>query len=134
MGIVNDNRCSFCQHVDETIVHLLWECIHVQTFMAEFKTMCRQITNNELEFSKADFIFGSQYIKPCINVTFIIATSYIFSCKTSESRPSIKAFRFFLKNWLSAKKYNAKKNDSIHKFKTIWSDFIILLEENLNTT
>jgi len=49
MGIVNANRCSFCQHEDETIVHLLWECIHVSTFMTEFKTMCRQITNNELE-------------------------------------------------------------------------------------
>ena len=80
MGIVSDNRCSFCQHEDETIVHLSWECIQVQTFMAEFKTICRQIINNEPEFSKAAFILGSQYIQLCMNVTFIIATSYIFSC------------------------------------------------------
>ena len=72
MGIVNGTRCSFCLHEDENIVHLFWEsCIHVQTFMAEFKTMCRQITNNELEFSKADFIHGSQFIKHCIHKCYI---------------------------------------------------------------
>ena len=94
MGIVNGTRCSFCLHEDENIVHLFWEsCIHVQTFMAEFKTICRQIINNEPEFSKAAFILGSQYIQLCMNVTFIIATSYIFSCKMSESRPSMNAVR-----------------------------------------
>ena len=35
MGIVNDNRCSFCQHENETIVHLFWDCIHVYTFIAQ---------------------------------------------------------------------------------------------------
>ena len=65
-----------------------------------------------------------------MNVTFRIAKSYIFSCRMSESRSSINAFRLsFL-----TEKYYAKKMSSIHKFKTIWSDFIILLEENLNTT
>jgi len=39
--------------------------------MAEFKTMCRQITNNELEFSKADFKHGSQFIKHCIHECYI---------------------------------------------------------------
>ena len=31
---------------------------------------------NQIECSKADFIFGSQYIKSCINVTFRIAKSF----------------------------------------------------------
>jgi len=52
MGIVNYNRCSFCQQEDETIVHLLWDCIHVHIIIAELKTMLRQIMNNELHFSK----------------------------------------------------------------------------------
>ena len=98
---------------------LSWECTRVQTFMAQFKTICRQIINNEPEFSKAAFILGSQYIQLCMNVTFIIATSYIFSCKMSESvdRPSMLLEK--IKNWLLAEKYDAKKNSSIHKFNTI---------------
>ena len=89
MGIVNDNKCSFCQHEDETIVHLLWDCIHVLTFIAELKTMPRHIMNNELHFSKAEFIRGSHQMKPCINITYMIAKSLIFSCKMRESMPSM---------------------------------------------
>jgi len=101
MGIVNDNRCSFCQQEDETSVHLFWDCIHFYTFIAALKTMLRQIMNNELHFSKAEFILGSHQMKPCINITFMIAKLHIFSCISS-----------------------------IQKCITIWRDFIILLVEN----
>jgi len=50
----------------ENIVHLFWDCIHVYTFIAELKTiMLRHIMNNELHFSKAEFILGSHQMKPC---------------------------------------------------------------------
>ena len=134
MGIVNDNRCSFCQQEDETIVHLFWDCIHVYTFIAELKTMLRQIMNNELHFSKAEFILGSHQMKPCINITFMIAKSHIFSCKMREYRPSINVFKNKLMHWLLAEKYNSKKNSFIQNIITIWKDFIILLKENPTPT
>ena len=107
MGIVNDNRCSFCQQEDETIVHLFWDCIHVNTALpiAELKTMIRQIMNNELHFLKAEFILGSHQMKPCINITFMIVESHIFLCKMREYRPSINVFRNKLIHWLLAEKY-----------------------------
>ena len=115
MGIVNDIRCSFCQQEDETIVHLFWDCIHVYTYIAELKTMLRQILNNDLHFSKAEFILGSPQMKPCINITFMIAKSHICSCKMRESRPSINVFKNKLIHCLLAEKYNSKKNSSIQK-------------------
>jgi len=93
MGIVNANRCSFCQQEDDTIVHLFWDCKHVLTFIAELKTMLRQIMNNELHFSKAEFILGSHRMRPCINITSMIAESHIFSCNMREPRPSINVFK-----------------------------------------
>ena len=106
MGIVNDNRCSFCQQEDETIVHLFWDCIHVYTFIAELKTMLRHIMNNEFHFLKVEFILGSHQMKPCINITFMIVESHIFLCKMREYRPSINVFRNKLIHWLLAEKYN----------------------------
>ena len=106
------------------------DCIHVHTFIAELKKMLRQIMNNELHFSKAEFILGSHQMKPCINITFMIAKSHIFSCKMREYRPSINVFKNKLMHWLLAEKYNSKKNSFIQNIITIWKDFIILLEEN----
>ena len=57
--------------------------------------------NNELHLSKVEFILGSHQMKPCINITFMIAKLHIFSCISS-----------------------------IQKCITIWRDFIILLVEN----
>ena len=71
MGIVNDNKCALCQHGDETMMHLFWDCIHGHTFIAELKPMLRQIMNNEL--SKAEFILATHQMKPCMNICFMIA-------------------------------------------------------------
>ena len=96
--------------------------------------MLRHIMNNELHFSKAEFILGSHQMKPCINITFMIAKSHIFSCKMREYRPSINVFKNKLIHWLLAEKYNSKKNSSFQKSITIWRDFLILLAENPTPT
>jgi len=56
--------------------------------------------NTELHFSKAEFILGSHQMKPCINITFMIAKSHILTCKMRESSLSINVFINKLIHWL----------------------------------
>ena len=86
--------------------------------------------NTELHFSKAEFILGSHQMKPCINITFMIAKSHILTCKMRESSLSINVFINKLIHWLFWLKNTIQKRTLPSKNITIWRDFIILLEEN----
>ena len=46
IGLKVDNLCSFCTNSEETIIHILWECLKVQ----EVLTSC--VKENLLNFQK----------------------------------------------------------------------------------
>lgn len=40
IGKVHSNICSFCQNNEETILHLLWECLDVRNLLSRFTSIC----------------------------------------------------------------------------------------------
>ena len=50
--MINFKICSFCHREDETIEHILWECNHVQSFLADFEYYVEEKTNLQLILSK----------------------------------------------------------------------------------
>ena len=102
MFILSTGRWNYCPFILG-----LYTCSHLYS---------RTQNNAQTHFSKAEFILGSHQMKPCINITFMIAKSHIFSCKMREYRPSINVFKNKLIHWLLAEKYNSKKNSSFQKY------------------
>ena len=60
MKIENDNLCTFCRILRESIEHLFWECPHVQLFWTSFQTLLNSVCvlAGSVTMSKPLVLFG----------------------------------------------------------------------------
>ena len=57
MGIVKNNKCSFCLQYDETILHLFWDCDSVKQLLQDIRNELNN-KNIQLEITCQTFILG----------------------------------------------------------------------------
>jgi len=85
------NLCRFCQTVQETLLHLFWECSITEAFWNSVQQF----------FISVDLIPASQVLNFCqclglkgeksallFNHCFLLGRFYIYSCKCKNVRPS----------------------------------------------
>lgn len=133
MDIVNDCRCSFCEENNETIYHLLWECIYVVSFIRDLKTLINNITNNSIQdITAAKFLLLVGCKPGTLSIIFMLAKLHIYSSKMNNSKPSINIFKVVLKHWLYSERYRAKSTNNIHRFNVDWGNYYTFFEDPQN--
>jgi len=125
IGLVNSEKCTFCQRETETLVHLLWECPKIQSFWISLSLwlQSRKIVEKEtlLEIGTALGLNPdrSKY-KLQINFRCLLAKYYVWICKHKEFPPKLNDFLRYMKHVNEienkANTFNQKKWDPIKSF------------------
>ena len=99
IGLVNSEKCTFCQRETETLVHLLWECPKIQSFwisLSLWLQSCKIVEKETLLELGTVSALGlnpdrSKY-KLQINFCCLLAKYYIWICKHKEFPPKLNDF------------------------------------------
>ena len=121
-----NNLCTVCKGTPETILHLFWECISVQTFCNAFVELinnnCPHIYNLSLDAEL--IIFGENNIPVTdgiFDLFILLAKFFIYKCKVTDTLPNIKYFKYVLKSRYEIER-SIHYGKSLHsKFETKWA-------------
>ena len=93
--------CEFCRKKSESIIHLFWQCPHIQQFwtnLAEYINIkCTHVHN--FHFTKDLVLFGMCHnIKTdtILDLIILLAKQYIYSCKVKTTLPSFATFKYII--------------------------------------
>ena len=119
--------CDFCNVEIETIDHLFWQCIHVQTFWTEFSHFLTDL-NIDIDFNLLNIAFGFTITigKPEImlkNFLIILGKYFIFRGKCLKIIPTLNQFKSFLRNRVKIEKEIYFMKDKLAQFEIMWGKF-----------
>ena len=96
----NSTLCDFCNYEPETLIHLYWECLHVQQFWSNIKAFLNN-NNIEIDLNFKNLIFGSfaeTESKTLVNYIILLGKYFIHKCKYENCVPVFNSFRIYLTN------------------------------------
>ena len=131
LKIRNNNLCTFCKNMPETLVHLFWECDVTQTFLNAVSHWMREgrIYPEILNFSREELIFGiPEMSKSVLNFILLVIKSYIFKQKIKEERLELEGFKRAMLFHYSAEKYVSICNCKLAEFNDRWRSYDHLFE------
>ena len=118
--ISDTRKCTFCTIYDETIEHLLYECVFVQTFWENFCHYLSPVFTNVCIDKKTVFL-GSMEDTNLLNLLFIIAKQYIYKCKLNNVLPTLEGLKCKVKNYMLLDFYSAEKDNLKFKAERFWA-------------
>jgi len=108
--IIDSDRCTFCKHDQETIVHLFWQCPIIRQFWTDvmmwLKSHCAHMYN--LEFDEILIIFGKKQnviTDTVLDLIILLGKFYIYRCRMEGIKPIISAFIVIIKQRYTVEKY-----------------------------
>lgn len=123
IGIQNNDNCDFCNSAIETLQHLFYECSVVKRFWEDFL----QYLSNNTHYIVCNFtqrfvlLGGTMHTENIINMMFINAKLYIYSCKMKMSNPNVHHFIKYLYLEYKMEKYNAYTSCLYNDFEKRWA-------------
>ena len=132
-GIVESDRCTFCELERETLKHLLFECKYVQslwTQLVEFlqQNYCNQILNLSIStviFNKMVDIKGH-----VVNFVCLIAKQYVYRKRCQKDIPSFVELKRMILSIQNVEKYIAVKNNKLSTHLKKWGNPVDLSIQN----
>ena len=128
--IKNTDKCEFCDQQD-SILHLLFGCIHIKMVWKDlFEYMKKWSDPNILNFDIQNLILNMIHPKKyhVINLMCLIMKQLIYRYKCKKEKINFTAFIIELRLVENIERYNAKKQNILHKHNCKWLKF-----KNLDT-
>ena len=121
MGIIDNNKCSFCAEDIETLPHLFWNCKITRSFWNNILNWIATFLDTKIDFEVEELLFFCPVNEPIpFNFIFLLAKQHIYFCRNKQKTPNLFNFLNFL-NVTKQIEYNiAKKNNRLHKFHKKW--------------
>ena len=125
--IKDTELCTFCNETKETILHHLFECIHVRNIWIKFASNVRSNLNININLLPEYFVFNmfTGQEDECINTCILLFKKYIFNSKCKSVIPTFEKGVEFVKYFKlldlkSCGSYTTtKSNHIISKWETI---------------
>ena len=121
MGVIEDNKCSFCNDEKDSILHYLWECEHVQAFWNAFteyiKTKCQNCVR--LQLNQTLTLFGNDNkttTDNCFSHILLLAKFSIYKSRIRKVIPTLQLFLRDLKEAYEIDKFIFSSNMQYEKF------------------
>ena len=133
MGILNTDKCSFCNISKDSILHMFWECPAIQPFWKAFADFMNEKCENVVNFQYTPTMIIAGYDKNiCIDGTVYFVTMqakrYIYQCKLNKQLPLLNVFKCKLKYRFSIEEYNARRNMMYDDFVLRWLPYRALIQ------
>lgn len=126
--LVDTPLCPLCNQAEETISHMLWQCVKIQDYWSDVLTW---LTTNfahchGVQFSLELIICGVKinwYSDRILDSMILIAKYIIFLAKLQGREPTVTAFVNYVKNWFEAEKYQRIIDGRYVQFVTEWKQY-----------
>ena len=129
--LVSSSLCDFCQMEIETVSHMFWECMYVQTFWMKLKDCLNenQITVN-ITFKTTTFGIQERFTNEnkLKNVMILLAKYFIFINKCKKTVPSWQAFKHYMAKRIGIEKEIALMKDKLRDFQASWEPLLNMFE------
>lgn len=130
--IKQNNLCTFCKTLPETIEHLFWYCELVQAFWDKIEAWVTDNSNYSLIIHKHSAIFGitlnKVFNKP-VNYMLMLTKYYIYKCRIHNKPLILKLWQLEVKNFIVTEKMIAIKNNYYDKFVREWGNWLELFDK-----
>ena len=133
IGLRDNELCTFCNIMPETIEHLFWECPISKSFWLDLTEWLKGKCNHlqDMSLTQQDVLFGihsKQKPDRILNLILLHAKSYIYKSKLSKTNPVVYVFKkdinFCYKNY----RYIASNNCEWESFSKLWQPYMNLIE------
>ena len=116
MNRIETKTCTFCNLYDETIIHLLYECLCVKDIWFGIQRVLEYILCEPVNLTCIDVIFGyrlDQLGKKSNEINAIILNTkmYIWKCKLRSLTPTFEDYKSFVNNRVVYEKCLVKYNE-----------------------
>ena len=124
--------CTFCQREEESILHLFWDCQHVQKFWSDVTAWLNNncVTCTGIVLSKTLVIFGVETnfkTDHVFDLLILIAKFHIYKCRLQEKIPDLNFFKNIVKHRYMIEQYRHGISGSMGKFIVDWLPFRSLI-------
>ena len=133
MGITATNVCNFCNQEKDTLLHYLWNCVHVKHFWTDFENMLKNYCTHcdRLTLSPSLALLGKdnnlRTDKP-FDFILLHAKYFIYKCRLNKTRPRIEMFKTDLQFLYNVDKHVHTIEMSMDKFYRKWLPYRNILE------
>ena len=125
--------CTFCKLCNETLIHILWECEIVQTFIKEVITYLKDSYNAIIQYNMRSWIFPRTADLSDINIIAItLIKLVIFKSKYKGRRPCIGHFHALLKTEAEKEDRSAARKNISNIFLQKWKNVSKILTSATN--
>ena len=115
IGLKQDPNCTFCSNSSESLIHLFWYCMNVETF---WENLIERLKESKLvpgNYPKQITVFmglrpDTSTFSLQLNFCFLLARYYIWCCKTSNKTPRLQSFIMVLKSQFYIESYKTREN------------------------
>lgn len=127
--VVHSPLCNFCQHHEQSIIHLFYQCDVIKRFWNALVECildkCQHCHN--FTFEKDLILFGIRdniFTETALALIILLAKYYfVYTCKIRDVQPSVNTFMVLLKNRYKLELYTASITDRCEQFKLIWRSY-----------
>jgi hypothetical protein len=120
-GIKDNDLCTFCEEEIEDIKHIFLDCEIIKIFWNKLKSWLKKKLSLVIDFKAEDLLFGSLHEDLLlIDMIFLVAKQYIYSCKHEETYPKMHVFEKKIYNIKNIERDIAIKNNKLQNFLTKW--------------
>ncbi len=104
MNKVSSMRCEFCLLYNETLEHLLYECLIVKNFWFRVFEKVQPLSHLKIRISCVNIMLAytseDKCVQNMVNIIILYGKKYILRCKNNRENLSIESFCIFLKQKL----------------------------------
>ena len=121
IGVLANDKCSFCKNESEDIIHLYWSCDIVKQFWRDFDEWICQKTGVILELRPADVFFGKFEAPRILNLMICLGKFHIHKRRLKNVKPNLEVVKKEILDYYNIEKYIFAKNCDSDKFLNRWS-------------
>ena len=122
MKIVDDDSCSFCSKLPETMMHILYDCEQVKKVWIQFENWWESHSHVRLNLCYKSIVFGYNINHPdlLLNLCIILLKKMIFNCRFKHRVPTLAQFEDLVSFNYNLERKIAFANNTMHKFLFKW--------------
>ena len=131
INVRDDDKCTFCKQGVETLSHLFWECIEVQTFITQVTSHLKSQYQITLQVDIKTWFF-LENLSAIETLIITLVKLVIYESRLGEKIPNVTHFKNKLKREAEIEKTAAMLANKKEKFEAKWGSIErILLESGL---
>ncbi len=110
--IKESDKCYYCGQYTESIEHLFWDCVNVQTLWNEFANSLSQYLDISPYMQRSTALLGTKDNNnaPLLNILFILFKRYIYVQRCKENVISLQGLVVFVKKYYTLDTKTVKIN------------------------